>query len=307
MPVQPNSKEQQLQLFHERLFKDSSTADSDGSELAVQNGHQEYSEINDEPTYSNPFDALAANTFTPFRVTTEKLKRNNVSTPPSVRQLQQQSGLGSSPPPPIPNKDEKQPAFCRRPVRYGRRGSGDSDGGSAGPVQMQAHAWERREPIWKRKNSNRGNDEHLSPTHMTPGGKKPQAPVSVAERLRQIRQRSQSDGVIVDEAHLLSRPPMPLPISEQERAERNEWGQVCLNGQAHQVANSYNRAAERESGKIVPVDMKNGRRQKALLERTSSDTVNQHQSVYYARRGMALVVPLSAKEIVQQHMSHVAY
>ena len=323
LPTQPLSKEQQLRLFHERLFKDATTtADSDLSK-DVENEDNEYSNIDDEPTYSNPFDALSASAIGPLKVTTENLKRN-ISMSHSAWQLQQQGLMGkrNSPPPILPTcKDEKQAAASRKPIRYTRRGSGESEGGggsgspgssaSASPVQLQAHAWERREPVWKRKNSNRGNDEIFSdpsPTHMIPGGDKPQAPVSVSERLRQLRQRSQSDGVVMDEARLQSRPPMPLPIPEQATAEFNGCGgQVKLNGQAHQAALPYSSAGDHEdSRKVAPVDMEGTKKKRAWLERANSDySMTKVQSVYYVRRGSAQVVPLSAKEIVKQHMSHV--
>ena len=319
LPAQPLSKEQQLRLFHERLFKDpTTTADSEGTDLSKDVENED-----DEPTYSNPFDALSASAIGPLKVTTENLKRN-ISMSHSAWQLQQQGLMGRrNSPPPIPStcKDEKQAAASRKPIRYARRGSGESEGGggsgspgssaSASPVQLQAHAWERREPVWKRKNSNRGKDEIFSdpsPTHMILGGDKPQAPVSVSERLRQLRQRSQSDGVVMDEARLQSRPPMPLPIPEQATAEFNGCGQVKLNGQAHQAALPYSSVDDREnSRKVAPVDMEDTKKKRAWLDRANSDySMTQVQSVYYVRRGSAQVVPLSAKEIVKQHMSHVA-
>ena len=247
----------------------------------------------DEPMYSNPFDALSTNSTKPFRV----MKRN-ISAPTTVKQ---QTG-SSPPPPPLPSKD---PPSSRRPVRYCRRESGDSEGGSlspgsnasVSPVQQQISAWDRREPARKQKNSNKVcMDECFSSTPGGSGGEKLQGPLSVAQRLLQLRQRSQSDGVALDEARFHSRPPMPLPIAEQKDAESNEQGHTQLNGQAHH-------ALDGESGKFPSADTKNAWKQKAWLERTGSD---QQQPVYYARRGMAQVVPLSAQEIVQQHISHVS-
>ena len=332
LQAQQTSKELQLQLFHERLFKDhASTGDrqtpSNGSSEvdtdSIHNRAHDYSEIDDEPTYSNPFDALAESAYRPpYRVKTDKLKRN-VSLSTSAIQLQKQQPSqrcsNSPPPPPLPLKDEKQVVggLGCRPVRYGRRGSGENElrgvptsvvrSGSSASVSSIQHqqpqrVWERREPVWKRSNSRRGSDDSpfLPQRAVTiPDEEKPEAPLSVAERLRQLRQRSQSDGLTLDEARLQFRPPMPLPILERERARRESsggWGQVRLNGQSHHMSHAADSGGERG-------DNTSPARQKAWLERTVSD---QQQSVYFARRGMAHVVPLSAREIVKQHISHAA-
>ena len=333
-PSPQSSKELQLQLFHERLFKDhSSTGDhhtpSNGSSEvdadSIHNRTHDYSEIDDEPTYSNPFDALAESAYRPpYRVKIDKLKRNiSMSTSAIQQQRQQQSSQrfsSSSPPPPLPLRDDKQVGglVSSRPVHYARRGSGENElrgpvavvrsGSSASVSSMQQQqpqrgVWERHEPVWKRNNSRRGSDDSafLPQRAVTvPDEEKPEAPLSVAERLRQLRQRSQSDGLSLDEARVQYRPPMPLPIHEQEQA-RGEggsgWGQTQLNGQFHHISHASNGGGRGERGNMSPA------RQKAWLERTVSD---QHQSVYYARRGMAQVVPLSAREIVKQHISHAA-
>jgi hypothetical protein len=290
--AQQPSKEQQLQLFHERLFKDTSAAESDrgGGELDfARNEALKFAEVEDEPMYSNPFDALSGNSTKPFRV-----RKRNVSSPTPLRQ---QTG-SSPPPPPLPSKDLPPP---RRPVRYCRHESGDSEGGSlspgsnasVSPIQQKIHAWDRREPVRKLKNSSSKGcvDDCFSPTPGASGGEKPQAPLSVAQRLLQLRQRSQSDGVTLDEARFHSRPPMPLPIPEQEAAELNEQEHTQLNGQAHHPMD----------GEVASTDTGNSWNRTGWLERTGSD----QQPVRYARRGMAQVVPLSAQEIVQQHISHV--
>ena len=330
--VQQASKELQLQLFHERLFKDhisaadQQTPSNGSSEVdteSIHNRNHDYSEIDDEPTYSNPFDALAESTYRPpYRVKTDKLKRN-VSLSATVIQHSKPPQLGqqcsnSPPPPPLPLKDEMAAAggFSCRPVRYARRGSGENElrgvsavvrsGSTASVSSMQPqqqqphHVWEWHEPVWKRNNSRRGSDDSAfmpQRAGTAPDEEKPEAPLSVAERLRQLRQRSQSDGLPLEEVRPNPRPPMPLPVSERESA-RSETsvgrGQVRLNGQSHHMSNVTGGGGK---GKMSPA------RQKAWLERTVSD---QHQSVYYARRGMAQVVPLSAREIVKQHISHAA-
>ena len=336
LQAQQTSKEMQLQLFHERLFKDHTsscdhqTPSNGSSEVdtdSIHNRPHDYSEIDEEPTYSNPFDALAESAYRPpYRVKIDKLKRN-VSMSASAIQLPKQQSSGSStrcsnspPPPPVPIKDEKKivGGLNHRQMCYGRCGSGENEprgahsiarSGSSASVssipqqqqQQQQRVWERREPVWKRNNSRRGSDDgaFLPQRSAADHEDKPEAPLSVAERLRQLRQRSQSDGLTVDEARLQSRPPMPLPIEELERSGGGGWGQVRLNGQSHHMSHAAasNGREEERGGKPRPA------RQKAWLERTVSD---QHQSVYFARPGMAHVVPLSAREIVKQHISHAA-
>lgn len=328
---QQMSKEIQLQLFHERLFKDHTSTTSDrqtpsngSSEVdtdSIHNRAHDYSEIDDEPTYSNPFDALAESAYRPpYRVKTDKLKRN-ISMSSSSIQLpskQQPSRCSNSPPPPpVPLKDDKKVAggLSHRPMRYGRRESGENEPRGANPVTRsgssasissvpQQRAWERREPVWKRNNSRRGSeDSAFVPQRAMTDEEKPEAPLSVAERLRQLRLRSQSDGLTQDEVRLQSRPPMPLPILEREPARGESggsWGQVRLNGQSHHMTHAANNNDSREENRG---SKSSPSRQKAWLERTVSD---QQQSVYFARRGMAHVVPLSAREIVKQHISHAA-
>lgn len=283
LPAQQSSKEQQLQMFHERLFK----AYSDGNELPKKSDDCDHSKVDDEPTYSNPFDALAANSRRPFKVTTDKLKRSS----PNAWQVQgHPTGRNSPPPPPVPSRDEKK--LGQKPVHYARRDNGENVGGSTGNggsgnlVQVQAAH------VWHRKGSNRGRDKQ--PPSPTPvGGVRPQMPLS--------HQQSQSDRVTVDTMCLQSRPPMPLPIPEQDAAEDNGQGQVQSCGQPLHATHSIT------NGKHLPLDV-HKIKQKALLERSNSDSMNrQQQSMYCARHGMAQVLPLSAREIVQKHMSHVAY
>lgn len=282
-PAQQSSKEQQLHMFHERLFK----AYSDGNELPKKSKDCDHSEVDDEPTYSNPFDALAANSRKPFKVTTDKLKRSS----PNAWQVQgHPSGRNSPPPPPVPSRDEKK--LGQKPFHYARRdigenmgGSTESSVGSGNVVQVQAAH------VWNRKGSNRGRERQPpSPTQRAPGGGvRPQIPVAVSH------QQSQSNRVTLDTMCLQSRPPMPLPIPEQHAAEDSGRGQPLH--AAHITTN----------GKHLHIDVHNIK-QKALLERSNSDSMNrQQQSMYCARHGMAQVLPLSAREIVQKHMSHVAY
>lgn len=289
---QQASKEQQLQMFHQRLFK----ANSDGNELLkkIEMNGDDDSEAIDEPTYSNPFDALAANSRRPFKVTTDKLKRN-ASMSPNPWQLQQHpSDRNGSPPPPVPSRD-----IFQKPVRYARREIGEDVGGNSAPGKP-THV--QVPHVWQRSNSNRGKDKcPPSPTQRAPEG---QVPVSVSERLRQLRQQSQSDGVPLDPTCLQPRPPMPLPVLEQNTAEVNVLGQVQLCGQPQHPVH-YNSKTNGVSGKNLRLDVRNDIKQKAMLERSNSDSMN-HQH-HYARHGMAKVLPLSAREIVQKHMSHVAY
>ena len=349
-PVQQVSKELQLQQFHERLFKDSlSSATSENGESAgngrrARNSH-DYSEIEEEPTYSNPFDALNENECRLFRI---KAKNQLKSLSTNAIQQSGSARSNSPPPPPLPAKDDRVSVLTRRPVRYTRGGgNGESEGWVTAPVgnpstaitttntttttttaaspvllprQTNNAVWERREPVWKRKNSGRASGGDSSPVSaqrfvggMSTGGEKPEAPISVAERSRQLCQRSQSDGVPLDEAHLNSRPPMPLPIPERECGAVRDMrdGRRQMNGtntttsSSAVVANGGAAAATEGVNGANPsvVDPKNGWRQKAWLERSVSE---QYQSAYYARRGRAHVVPLSANEIVKQHISHVA-
>lgn len=287
LPAQQLSKEQQLQMFHERLFK----AYSDGNELPKKSENCDDSKVDDEPTYSNPFDALAANTRRPFKVTTDKLKRSS----PNAWQVQgHPTGRNSPSPPPVPSRDEKK--LSQKPIHYTRRdsreavgGSTGSSGGSGNVVQVQAAH------VWHRKGSNRGRERQPpSPTQRAAGG-------GVRQQMPLSHQQLQSDRVTVDTMCLQSRPPMPLPIPEQDSAEDSGRGQVQLCGQPLHAAHSIT------NGKHLPLDVQNIK-QKALLERSNSDSMNrQQQSLYCARHGMAQVLPLSAREIVQKHMSHVAY
>ncbi|CAI7994409.1 hypothetical protein GBAR_LOCUS1440, partial [Geodia barretti] len=216
LQAQQTSKEIQLQLFHERLFKDQTsscghqTPSNGSSEVdtdSIHNRPHDYSEIDDEPTYSNPFDALAESAYRPpYRVKIDKLKRN-VSMSASAIQLSKQQSSGSStrcsnspPPPPVPIKDEKKivGGLNHKPMRYGRRGSGENEprgapsiarsessaSVSSVPQQQQQRVWERREPVWKRNNSRRGSDDGAF-LPQRPGADhedKPEAPLSVAER-----------------------------------------------------------------------------------------------------------------------------
>lgn len=329
--VHQRSKELQLQQFHERLFRDSCQGNCESEDAGAcdrrgRDSH-DYSEIEDEPTYSNPFDALNESGCRLFHIKAgNKLKRNVSLSSSALPQSAGSRQSNSPPPPPLPAKDEKLTGLVQVPVRYARRGSGENErqmptsSGSASPIlQRPGHnMWERREPVWKRNNTSGTSEVAPIVTQRmilnVPAVEKPQAPVSVSERLRQLRQRSQSDGVPVDEAYLHSRPPMPLPTSEQESANNQSSGrgQVQLNGQAHHMvhttiimngSNISTPDSVNTTNSAQDLPTKNGKKQKAWLERSVSD---QYRSVYYAKRGRAHVVPLSAKEIVKQHISHVA-
>lgn len=334
-----SSKEIQLQLFHERLFKDqarqsdrqnNSEGSSEVDAESINNRTHDYSEIDDEPTYSNPFDALAESSYRPpFRVKTDKLRRN-VSLSTSAIQIQpkQQPPLAqrhsnSPPPPPLPLKDEKVLGTVgSRPIRYCKVLGGENETkgmmmtsvarsvsiASVSVTQQQKvtqRLWDRREPVWKRKNSQRrGSDENVfqqQPTGANSNDEKPEVPISLAERVRQLRQRSQSDGLTLDEVRLQSRPPMPLPIMEQEPIDDGIGGrgELKLNGQSQHLQYAANSSTKGGGSRGSPA------RQKKWLERTVSDSP---QPVYYARRGVAQIVPLSAREIVKQHIhiSHAA-
>ncbi len=284
------SKEAQLQQFHDRLHKDSSSSDLEALQRASgQNGSS--GEVDSDPTYSRPFDALMGNT-EPLRVTAEKTKKN-VNVSPTG--WQRGSGGKSPPPPPVPAREEKM-VVSRKPTRYARVSNGENEGGSPSCVSpVQPPPWDRREPVWKRQTN---REECVSPTQQM-AGEKPQPPPSIAERLRQLRQRSQSDGLALDEVRVNSRPPMPLPIPEQTAVEFAVQVQSKMNGHSPNGGG--------EGRKVAPVEQEGSKRKKAWLERTNSDLSDdkiRSKSVVLAKRTHAEVLPLSAAEIVQKHMSN---
>ena len=298
-----HSREIQLQQFHDRLHKDASTADPDSPGV----GGGPCGEVDPDPTYSRPFDALMGNT-EPLKVTAEKGKRTANGSPTGW----QKGTSGKSSPPPLPSRDEKIVAM-RKFTRYSRAQSSDCDAGCSrnisSPVQPSG-GWERREPVWKRS-ANR--DGSVSPAHPH-SIEKPQPPSSVTERLRLLRQRTQSDGPVMDELRPLPRPPMPLPIPEQATVEFKTQVPFRLNGHIpSNIGGGGGGGGEGgiggggESRKVAPTEQDGGKRKKAWLERThsdlSDDKIRSKCTLFSKRNQSSDVAPLPTDENDQKDIS----
>lgn len=205
--------------------------------------------MDSDPTYSRPFDALMGNS-EPLKVMAKKTKKN-VSVSPTG--WQRGSGGKSPPPPSVPAHDDKI-AVSRKPTRYARVSGRVMVGArevAPALAQCSPPPWDTRESVWKRQTN---REECVSPTQQT-AGEKPQPPPSIAERLRQLRQRSQSDGVIMDDVRVHSRPPMPLSILEQTAVEFAVHMSSRMNGHSPNSGG--------EGRKVAPVEQEGSKRKEA--------------------------------------------
>ena len=278
----------QLQQFHERLFQDTPLE----KKKLVHNGGHKILQLDDsEPTYSSPFDAINVGHNGPLKVTSEMPKRN-ITMSPTSWQAHLAAGKKSPPPPPLPSREEKYTNSCKA-QRFPRQASGESDIGtserntSTSPVSIPPSSSEKREQLLRKsKASTLKNREIVSPTHATTGGEKMQAPLSIAERLRLLRQRAQSDAMSADDSRTHPHTLLPLLLPEQESVEPTS-----------QKTSSHPLNGER---KVAPADFELKKKMKSWLERTKSDTsrekvTSSSKTTTHGIHGCPQVLPLSVK------------